>query len=33
MEIVSIMKKSQIKEEAKIFAQWTITERAMKLYA
>ncbi|MEH1740704.1 putative 2-aminoethylphosphonate ABC transporter substrate-binding protein [Fusobacterium varium] len=33
MEIVSIMKKSQIKEEAKIFVQWAISEKAMKLYA
>lgn len=33
MEIVSIMKKTKIKEEAKIFAQWAISEKAMKLYA
>lgn len=33
MEIVSIMKKPEIKEEAKIFAQWAISEKAMKLYA
>lgn len=33
MEIVSIMKKPKIKKEAKIFAQWAISEKAMKLYA
>lgn len=33
MEIVSIVKKENIKPEAKIFAEWAISEKAMKLYA
>lgn len=33
MEIVAIVKKSTIKEGAKIFADWAISEEAMKLYA
>lgn len=33
MEIVSIVKKENIKPEAKIFAEWATSEKAMKLYA
>lgn len=33
MEIVSIVKKDNIKPEAKIFVEWAISEKAMKLYA
>lgn len=33
MEIVSIVKKENIKPEAKIFAKWATSEKAMKLYA
>lgn len=33
MEIVAITKKENIKEGAKLFAQWAVSEEAMKLYA
>lgn len=33
MEIVSILKKDEVKEEAKLFAQWAVSKSAMETYA